>query len=243
MRTKINIEPTNACNRRCAYCGDNKTRPVSFISPFLVNEILSQMPVIDEVRLFVSGEPFLHPRLDKIIKVCKDNNAEIIKIHTNGERIERRDAVKAVKAGLTHVCISYHSDEAERGVKAFRGLDVSVSLMRVVPHPDPLVNPLPEYKFDEVEIRRPHNWDVAGSVAGSDEIEGKKGSCRFPSSYLIVYANGDAGVCCADLNGKKILGNLEVDSLQTIDERLDEIVKKQSAGLSIPDLCDNCERY
>ena len=63
--TELNIEPTNKCNLNCTICSDDKTRPQGNMSmetyEMIVMEYIKESPN-GEIRLFLSGEPLLHPK-------------------------------------------------------------------------------------------------------------------------------------------------------------------------------------
>ena len=70
---------------------------------------------------------------------------------------------------------------------------------------------------DNLELRHPHTWE--GSLKGIDGLAAdttrkqKDQACVFLKHNLVVMANGDVSVCCADLNGRGTIGTMDQQSL------------------------------
>ena len=91
-------------------------------------------------------------------------------------------------------------------------------------------------------IRYPHNWCEDGSIKGADTREYH--GCMFPFRFFSIYANGDVPICCADLNGEYIIGNILDSSIEELwDGPMESIRTRMRNGDPIPELCDRCERY
>lgn len=254
MRKRLNLEPTNYCTRRCDYCGDKGTRKKGFLDLALAASIMAQFKKLDEVRLFLSGEPLLHEQLPELISLAREYADDVV-INTNCELLTKAKAIKLLDAGLTKITFSYHTPKLKNKINNFLGLNnvkrnqVAVTtLLLLVPEPEEMPNKhdlAKEFRgIDYVEVRRPHNWDVRDSVEGAvPGITHKKKACWFPREFVSVYWDGRVSACCNDLNGRYILGDMNRDSLEIIESRLDDLVDRQERGESIPELCDTCERY
>jgi radical SAM protein with 4Fe4S-binding SPASM domain len=101
---------------------------------------------------------------------------------------------------------------------------------------------------DGYELRYAHNW--AGEVE-INEIKKKskinyKTGCSLLMHQLVLLPNGDFTVCCADLNSKGVIGNINNDNLYDIyrkSQRL-EMIKKFIQGKKHEiDLCKDCETF
>ncbi|KKR12046.1 MAG: Radical SAM domain protein [Candidatus Wolfebacteria bacterium GW2011_GWC2_39_22] len=72
--------------------------------------------------------------------------------------------------------------------------------------------------MDNIDLRRPHNWD--GSIeldideTANEQANGR--TCKFLMKNMVILPNGDVTVCCADLNGRGIIGNVNDSSLEEI---------------------------
>lgn len=108
----VSIEPTNACNLNCPICVDDKTRRAEFLSLGELRTILSTMysraPVhrfdsMPEVRLFLSGEPFLNDETPAMIKEVSNWGMDCL-VHTNGILF-----TPDISRELTYGCRHHHN--------------------------------------------------------------------------------------------------------------------------------------
>ncbi len=97
---------------------------------------------------------------------------------------------------------------------------------------------------DSVEIRHPHDWIGDVEVKGLQKVY--HDYCHFLLHSLVLQPNGDVVVCCADLNGKGVIGNLEKEDLFRIyeSEKRRRMVRRLLGGQRDQiDLCRNCSGY
>ena len=101
-------------------------------------------------------------------------------------------------------------------------------------------------QMDDSEFRRAHNW--AGEVEIPSGIREKrhKIGCSFLMHQLVVLADGNASVCCNDLNARCVLGNIMTDNLFSLYQSpkrlgmLKLFLKRKKS--QIP-LCRDCETF
>lgn len=99
---------------------------------------------------------------------------------------------------------------------------------------------------DGYELRYAHNWsgDIDVPEINSKNIF-KKG-CSLLMHQLVLLPNGDVTVCCADLNSKGVIGNIQQSTLYEIykkPERLRMLSLFMRNRKSEIDLCRNCESF
>jgi len=265
----VNIEPTNKCQLNCKWCGDEKTRKVGEMSLDQCGKILDQVKSVNpncEIRFFLSGEPLLHPQIDDFCMLARAKGFNRILIHTNGVALTGKLAKKLVKNGPTHISFSIDG-RTEREYNDIRGphfdgvlnnvfyylltlnnahTDTKATIQTIIPYPEE--KKIPKH-FDcfkmfpglDFHVRWPHNWDVDDSVEES-QPELFTPPCGFLVDSLSLTWSGDCTVCCADLNGKYVLGNIFQGGIKKLIKRRDELAERQRKGLSVP-VCDGCERY
>jgi sulfatase maturation enzyme AslB (radical SAM superfamily) len=95
--------------------------------------------------------------------------------------------------------------------------------------------------FYNIYLRRPHNWNVAGSVNGADKLDYEI-PCEFLKSFMAIYWDGRVPLCCADLNGDFIIGDLNHESLYDQWLKVDWKLEEQKIEQNI-EPCNKCERY
>jgi sulfatase maturation enzyme AslB (radical SAM superfamily) len=101
-----------------------------------------------------------------------------------------------------------------------------------------------------LEIRHPHTWDGSmpdlNGLTPDPTLKNKSRTCKFLKHNLVVLANGDVTVCCADLNGRGVIGKTDEQNLMDIyrGKRHREMIDLWTFGrfAEIP-LCSTCEGY
>ena len=109
---KAYIEIINKCNLSCDFCpagNKNLHRALKIMTTEEFLHIIGQVRgLVDEVCLHVTGEPLMHPDLEKILELCNKNKIKV-NITTNGilmgERAEILFAAKAIRV----INVSLHS--------------------------------------------------------------------------------------------------------------------------------------
>lgn len=112
----VSFEPTSTCNLRCPECptGANLLkRPRGTIKVSNYSAILDQLTDhLLYLNLYVQGEPFMHPELEKLIQLAASRHI-YTSTSTNGHFIDNRRAVKIVEAGLTRIIFSVDGSTQE----------------------------------------------------------------------------------------------------------------------------------
>lgn len=264
-RFEFHLEATNVCTRpgrlRCPYCADNGTRKTGYLDLDLAERILDQIDKLHSepknILLFLSGEPLLHPEIGELIRMA--NKAGKTIIHTNADVLTRERAIEIINAGLGEVVLNLHErpdigkvpEGTVKNIKQFLEINqhqVESQIWKIIPFPEKIPDEEEVKKrfpgVDTVRLRRPHNWAKRGSVEGAKLIKDKPPfTCEFLYDNLAIYWDGRCPVCCADLNGEWIIGDLKEETLREIDGKLDIILERQLKAKPIPELCSGCERY
>jgi hypothetical protein len=157
-------------------------------------QLLASGGPVDEIRVSIDGgTPQEFERLR--------TNAKWPKVSANVRRIADALAVAKSKTTLGIICM----------VAPDKPLDLAWM--------DPEFRSIVKLAAN-LELRHPHTWE--GSLG---EIDGLKADttqkrrdrvCMFLKRNLVVMANGDVTVCCADLNGRGVIGSVEGETLKGI---------------------------
>jgi pyruvate-formate lyase-activating enzyme len=128
---RVVVEPTNACNLGCAYCGNkDMLRPRTYLSVELYTKLLDEMVElgIPRLTLHTIGEPTLHPRIAEMVKLATDRK-RVVTISTNGTLLGRESLARGlVEAGPDLLNISADAADAETLAKTRDGLKPEVIL-------------------------------------------------------------------------------------------------------------------
>ena len=132
---------------------------------------------------------------------------------------------------------------------------VRTGLICLIPDDKPLTSDWMDKDFQELfskignnELRKPHNWD------GSEQLELKNPYtetsngrvCKFLLKNIVILPNGDLTVCCADLNSRGVLGNVNKSSIESLilsKERKLMLKLFANGQKNKIDLCKSCCGY
>jgi radical SAM protein with 4Fe4S-binding SPASM domain len=106
----LEIEPTNACNMDCLFCGRQAMkRPIAYLDYGIYKDIIneaSQYECFKGISSFSGwGEPLLHPYIFKMIRYAKNKNL-LTSIITNGLLLNNGNINKLLDTGIDHIKIS-----------------------------------------------------------------------------------------------------------------------------------------
>lgn len=113
--SKIVVEPTNACNLRCTFCGNKDMRRArSLLDLGVYRELVRQMEAlgIRRMTLHTIGEPTLHPDLPEMIRLAKQAGISV-GFSTNGTRLNPDLARALVEAGPDLINVSAESADGK----------------------------------------------------------------------------------------------------------------------------------
>lgn len=122
---RVVVEPTNACNLGCSYCGNkDMLRPSTYLKMEDFEELLEQMVElgIPRMTLHTIGEPLLHPQIAEMVAKAKERK-RIVTISTNGSLLTEEKARALVEAGPDILNISADAGDAETLAKTRDGLE------------------------------------------------------------------------------------------------------------------------
>lgn len=187
------IETSAFCNASCSFCPHSKmTRKQGDMSAETFSEILS---IIDNdyVALHHFGEPLLNPLLPKFIEWANDAGIET-EFSTNGGTLKTESTlIAALKA--KPCMIRYATDHRENfdSICEILYLMTNNNVSTIIKTHSVLQGTKPFTNF-------------AGAVPGKSKVSGE---CYFKKyKYCCVLWNGDVVPCCADYDGKEIIGNV-----------------------------------
>lgn len=123
---RVIIEPTNACNLGCSYCGNkDMLRPRQFMPFELFERMVGEMVEhgVPRMTLHTVGEPTLHPRLPDMIALAK-RAGRVVNLSTNGTLLTETLARDLVAAGPDMLNVSADAGDAATFAKTRDGADL-----------------------------------------------------------------------------------------------------------------------
>ncbi len=134
-------------------------------------------------------------------------------------------------------------DEIDARVKTFG--------ICIVPEPHPLNDGWMHPDFQEVarllnsvEYRRLHDWGGQVEI-GESSIVNKKG-CSMLMDQMVILPTGEVTVCCNDLNGEGVVGNVLEESLYQVytgEKRMRYVKLLREGRKEELDLCRECVSF
>jgi MoaA/NifB/PqqE/SkfB family radical SAM enzyme len=268
----VRIEATNRCNARCVMCPRKEmVRPLGTMSYDAFTGILKQVPKGRRTIHFHNfGEPLLDKAIFDKIRLAKQFGFKT-RMFSNLSLLTEEMVAELIRSGLDDLKVSIDAASADqyesiRVGLSFDTLNRNMKMLRDSRRADGRITPLITALFidlpenthekeefvklygtiaDKVTIVKRHNWAGDGGKGEGVGIENASLPCLRIWSTLTVLWDGRIALCCMDLHGKVILGDLKKDSLIDIvkySSVLRDIKKLHLEGRQneIP-LCRNCE--
>lgn len=122
---RVIVEPTNACNLACSYCGNkDMLRPWTYLAMPLYEQLIEEMVELDIPRLTLHtiGEPTLHPQLPLMIEKAKRAGLTVT-LSTNGTTLTEDYIRELVAAGPDILNLSADVADPEKMKRIREGID------------------------------------------------------------------------------------------------------------------------
>lgn len=219
------------------------------------------------------GEPLLDKKLFERIKYAKKEigKGNEIGINTNGMLLLKDKAVKLIESGLDTIYFSIDGTDKEKYEEIRRNLDYDVvinnvknffrikeelgSSIRVIMQMLTLEDNSQEEKIFkklwqdypcEFYIKRMHSYLDGGNSSLTKELEKKQLKvCEDPFKIVVIYTNGEVGLCCWDYNNEYSLGNiLEKDLFSIFNDKKAILMREKQINLDCNNIvpCNRCRR-
>jgi len=227
----IMIETVAVCNRSCWFCmyGQRKyilakakinKMPWKSITKILCN--LKDLNYTGRVSWYRINEPLLDKRIYKILELTKKYLPICHQtITTNGDFLDQATLDRLMQSGLDHLSITIYDD------KSFKK-----------------VNELKISNHVTIKDRRTgYKWENRGGNIAKLRSQRNDGNCHRPSSGLNVMTSGEVSLCCADLYGGVIMGNVHEQRLEKIwyGKRFQEYRERLLVSRAGLRLCEHCD--
>jgi sulfatase maturation enzyme AslB (radical SAM superfamily) len=261
----VQIESTNICNAKCTFCPrDEMHRRQGVMSFDLFRKIVDECADlgISHVRVHNYGEPFIDKRLVEKVRYAKEKGIREVGMISNGSLITEDVARGMIEAGLDAINISVDAS----GREVFERTRVGLKYDKVIANIERLVrirtelgkrrpklilsfvrqnNSADEQAFiehwkgiaDKIHITDLHNW--AGTLNDRSDVDYP---CYRPWLTFTVLWDGRVSLCCADFDGRNVLGDLNTSSIQQIwNAEPYRDVRRQHLVSGGPDICRSCD--
>ena len=261
----VQIESTNICNAKCVFCPrDEMHRRQGVMSRELFRKIVDECAAlgITHVRMHNYGEAFLDRYLTEKVRYAKEKGIREVGMISNGSLITDKVARGMIEAGLDAINISIDAG----GKDVFEQTRVGLNYDKVIANVERLVrirgelgrkrpklilsfvrqnNSADEHAFiehwrkiaDKIHVTELHNW--AGTLTLESNVNYP---CYRPWLTFTVLWDGRVSLCCADFDGKIILGDLNTQTIREIwNAEPYRAARRQHLESGGPDVCRACD--
>lgn len=236
--TLIQFETTTACNATCTMCPlPAMKRARGRMSEALFHKIIDDGMAIG-VRHFIpflNGEPLADPRFFDWMDYMADRNL-VVTLFTNGSLLNAERAVRlAAYPNIESVTLSFHGGTPE-AFERVMGLDYDVCranaehFLNIAPYPvrvymtefEDNAGTVPAFK--ETWKGRPiligayFNWAGLKPSAFGERSLHPPLPCHRVLEQMTIMWDGRVNLCCMDIEGAVVLGDVTVQSIAEIWE-------------------------
>ena len=261
----VQIESTNLCNAKCVFCPrDEMHRRQGVMDTDLFKKVVDECVqlCITHVRVHNYGEPFLDKQLVEKVRYAKARGIAEVGMISNGSLITEDIAQGMIDAGLDAINISVDAS----GKEVFESTRLNLNYDDVIANIESLVrlrkaagkvrpklilsfvrqdNSADEQQFidhwrkiaDKIHITDLHNW--AGTLNATSDVNYP---CYRPWLTFTALWDGRVSLCCADFDGRTILGDLRTQSIQEIwNSDAYRAVRREHLESGGPEICRSCD--
>jgi hypothetical protein len=261
----VQIESTNICNAKCVFCPrDEMHRRQGVMEMDLFTKIVDECAAlgITHLRVHNYGEPFLDRELVEKVRYAKSKGIVEVGMISNGSLITGEIAQGLIDAGLDAINISVDASGKETFERTRVNLDYDVVIGNVETlvrlrnasgrrHPKLILsfvrqdNSADEQAFiahwgriaDKIHVTDLHNW--AGTLHQQSDV---KFPCYRPWLTFTVLWDGRVSLCCADFDGRHILGDLRTSTISEVwNGPAYRDVRRQHLESGGPEICRSCD--
>jgi MoaA/NifB/PqqE/SkfB family radical SAM enzyme len=261
----VQIEATNICNAKCVFCPRDEMHRRQGIMTFdLFKKIVDECAAlgITHVRMHNYGEAFVDRKLVEKVRYAKEQGIQEVGMISNGSLITEPVAKGMIEAGLDAINISVDAS----GKEVFEATRIGLKYDKVIANIERLLrlrgesgkrrpklilsfvrqnNSADEQAFiehwrtiaDKIHVTDLHNW--AGTLNTESDVNFP---CYRPWLTFTVLWDGRVSLCCADFDGKTILGNLNTHTISEIwNAEPFRKVRREHLESGGPDICRACD--
>lgn len=261
----VQIESTNICNAKCVFCPrDDMHRKQGIMTLDLFRKVVDECVDlgITHVRMHNYGEAFIDKRLVEKVRYAKDKGIKEVGVISNGSLITENIARGMIDAGLDAINISVDAS----GKDVFESTRIGLKYDKVIANIERLVriraetgkrrpklilsfvrqnNSADEQAFiehwraiaDKIHVTDLHNW--AGTLNNESDVNYP---CYRPWLTFTILWDGRVSLCCADFDGKTILGDVNTSSIRAIwNAEPYRNARRQHLESGGPDICRSCD--
>jgi len=237
----LDLESTSACNLKCFMCFQSFSPPPrGFMNMDLYKKIIDEgaKKGLCSLKLMYRGEPLLHPNIVEMVRYAKDKGILEVMFNTNATLLTEEKTRALIEAGLDKLICSVdgYTKEVYESVRIGATFETTLQNIKNFQRiKKEMGAKKPTLRVQMVDTPRNHEqiegyikfWsEIADHVAIEDMndwhdkelkavVVSKDFDCPMPYQRLIVLYDGKVTICCGNIYGKLVAGDL---TKQTVEE-------------------------
>ena len=266
---KVYLEISNICNLNCRFCPGTKRAKKALTEEELAVLLPKIRPYTDYLYFHLMGEPLLHPKLERFLKMAGEYGFKVI-LTTNGTLLKKQQEMLLRSPALHKINISLHAFEANDLAVPFETYlsdcfafgNASAGQKLVVyrlwnqggedTQNREILDAMHRY-FPEDWVQERHGIRIAdrtyleyGDKFDWPDLTAAEGDsrvfCYGLRDQLGVLCDGTVVPCCLDHDGDLALGNLLTQDMEEIlnSPRAKAIYEGFSNREATEELCRKC---
>ena len=261
----VQIEATNICNAKCVFCPrDDMERKQGVMDMALFKKVADECAAlgIAHVRMHNYGEAFVDRQLIEKIRYAKSIGIQEVGLISNGSLINERVARGMIEAGLDAINISLDAagktvfETTRVGLKYDKVIDNVERILRIREElgkrrPKLILSFVRQNNSDEerafinhwgaladkIHITDLHNW--AGTLNHESDVNYP---CYRPWLTFTVLWDGRVSLCCADFDGRHVLGDLRTQTIMEVwNSEPYRQTRRDHLDHGGPAICQSCD--
>jgi len=232
----IHIETRNACTRTCWFCKFGQARKDETAQEMewsLIERIVYNLRDLDfrgRISWYGTNEPLLEKRMLKILEFTRSHCPHaFLSFITNGDLLDAGVYQSLRRSGLDALGVSVYDEKTYEKVKRLQDERLVLIEMRSV-RPGRVENRAGNVK------RNPQFFEVF-------QQRHESRSCGRPFSMMVLNPTGQVPLCCSDMYGDVIMGDVREQRLEEIwnNERFQQYrTTLAQHGRKTLELCRTC---
>lgn len=232
----ILIESRNVCNRTCWFCKFGQEREDAKIVQMdweTIRRILANLKDLNyggRISWYNINEPLSDRRMVEILKLTREYCPKaFLSFATNGDLLNETLYRDLKQAGLDAVGVSIYDDKTLRNIRKLADSRMVLMDMR-------------RTKAGMLD-NRGGNIKQESEIFDSYQKRFQNNSCERPSTMMVLNPSGQVVLCCADMYGDVLMGDVKEQRLEEIwnNERFTRYraTLAQEGRSNLP-LCKDC---
>ncbi len=261
MLKKVYIEITNNCNLNCSFCTlKKKKNKVVSVDEF--NIILDKLKGHTNYLYFhVLGEPLLHPNINELIDLAKNNNFNV-NITTNGyfiNKIKYNENIRQINISLHSYTDNISIDDYLNNIfDSVNNLSkytyISYRIWTKNKYIKDIIDRINKYYSVNIDINNLKNIKIKDNIffhineefiwpSLDNNIYKEDGMCHGLRDHIGILSDGTVIPCCLDGEGIINLGNIYSENLYDIlnSYRALNMINKFKENKRCEELCKHCD--